>query len=171
MNITTQTRGRKVARMALRYLAGLSLLLLALPGWAGNAALDAGGIPITVYKNPNCGCCSMWINHLAKDGFVAEVHVVDDTRSIRSELGVPNEVVSCHTAVVGDYWVEGHVPAYLITRLLNEHPDDVAGIAAPGMPLGSPGMEHPNASTYQVVTVDKTGNVKVYATVEGQQSR
>lgn len=113
----------------------------------------------------------MWIDQLAKNGFVADVHQVADTRHIRSELGVPNRVVFCHTAVVGDYWVEGHVPANLITRLLNEHPVDVVGMATPGMLPGSPCMEGPNASGYQVVTVDKTGNISVYATVEGQERR
>ena len=92
---------------------------------------------------------------------------VDSTSPVRARLGVPNTMTSCHTAVAGEYWVEGHVPADLVQRLLAEEPDDIAGIAAPGMPIGSPGMEGPNPVTYDIVAYGSDGKSHVYATRQG----
>jgi hypothetical protein len=148
-----------------------ALMVLAVEAlWAGPAP-GASQIPITVYKTPNCGCCTLWAEHMQENGFTVEVTSVSETQTLRAQLGIPDHLASCHTAVVGDYWVEGHVPADLISRLLAENPNDIEGIAAPGMPLGSPGMEAPNASTYQVVTVDARGAVKVYETVHGRREK
>lgn len=131
-----------------------------------SAMADRGSV--TVYKTPNCGCCTLWVEHMREYGFDVDVKSVSETRSLRAHFGIPDSLASCHTAVAGDYWVEGHVPADLVSRLLAEHPDAIRGIAAPGMPLGSPGMEAPNATTYDVVTLDDQGNVEVYETVHGQ---
>lgn len=123
---------------------------------------------ITVYKSPQCGCCSKWVEHLEESGFEVDVRTVNDTASVKQRVGVPSQFTSCHTAVVGDYWIEGHVPADLIQKLLAEHPDDIKGIAVPGMPMGSPGMEAPNPMEYEVLSVDKFGNVAVYAKRMGE---
>lgn len=124
---------------------------------------------MTVYKSPQCGCCDKWVEHLQENGFEVELIMVNDMGSIKQEVGVPRQFTSCHTAVVGDYWVEGHVPADLIQKLLEEHPGDIKGIATPGMPAGSPGMESPNPVKYEVLSVDDKGNVEVYATRTGEQ--
>lgn len=125
---------------------------------------------ITVYKSPQCGCCTKWVEHLEANGIEVDVITVSDTASVKQRVGVPRQFSSCHTAVVGDYWVEGHVPADLIQRLLAEHPDNIKGIAVPGMPLGSPGMEGPNPMEYEILSVDVQGNVAVYAKRMGESS-
>jgi len=113
-------------------------------------------------------CCTLWVEHMREYGFDVDVKSVSETGSLRALFGIPDSLASCHTAVAGDYWVEGHVPADLVSRLLEERPHSISGIAVPGMPLGSPGMEAPNATTYDVVTFDDQGNVEVYETVHGQ---
>ena len=123
--------------------------------------------PVTVYKRPNCTCCTEWVSHLRENGFVVNVRSVDSTTPMQFRLGVPATLQSCHTAEVGDYWIEGHVPADLIARLLDERPTDIEGLAVPGMPMGSPGMEGPNPQTYSVIAVDAEGDDAVYATREG----
>ena len=97
---------------------------------------------ITVYKSPTCGCCSKWITHLEEEGFEVDRRDLMNVTPIKQNLSVPQRLSSCHTAVVDGYVVEGHVPADDIKRLLNERPD-VTGLAVPGMPIGSPGMEVP----------------------------
>lgn len=102
---------------------------------------QASDLPLmTVYKSPTCGCCAKWVDHMREHGF--EVAVVDDQQMgmRKAQLGVPQAMGSCHTATVGDYVIEGHVPAEDVLRLLREKPD-AAGLAVPGMPIGSPGME------------------------------
>jgi hypothetical protein len=98
---------------------------------------------ITVYKSPTCGCCSMWGEHLEANGFTVEAVDVDDINAVKREYGIPEELSSCHTGVVDGYIIEGHVPAEDIVQLLEEQPE-AAGLAVPGMPLGSPGMEVPD---------------------------
>ena len=93
---------------------------------------------------------------------------VRNTQPIQSRLGVPRQLGSCHTAVVGDYWVEVHVPADLIQRLITEKPDNIRGIAIPGMVMGSPGMEGPNPVDYDVVAYDTEGNTIVYGSRQGR---
>jgi hypothetical protein len=150
-------------------MTAVALLLGSLPGRAAEPAEPANGIAIAVYKTPNCGCCGNWVSHLEAAGFEVEVNSVPETASVRQRLGVPEQLASCHTAQVGDYWVEGHVPADLILRLLAEHPENIRGIAAPGMPPGSPGMESPYAlKRYDVVSVGTDGQLRLYARPEGQ---
>ena len=128
------------------------------------SGLAAGGTPMVVYKNPSCGCCTKWAELLDEQGFDTEVRPVHNLDAIKQEAGVPADMASCHTAKVAGYFVEGHVPAADIQRLLKDKPD-IAGLSVPGMPLGSPGMEVPgrNPMRYQVYAIDHQGNAHVYA--------
>lgn len=119
---------------------------------------------MVVYKSPTCGCCVKWGEHMENAGFEVESRDMSDMSSIKEELGVPQVASSCHTAVVGGYIVEGHVPVRYVQQLLKEKPD-ISGIAVPGMPIGSPGMEGPNAKPYEVVTFDGEIITGVYARV------
>ena len=141
---------------------------------AGSLALAAGlvsragatGKPaVMVYKSPTCGCCKLWVTHLERNGYPVKVEDLDNLAPIKKRHGVPEAMASCHTALVDGYVVEGHVPADLIDRLLRERPN-VAGIAVPGMPIGSPGMEVPGqpADRYKILTFDRTGATTVFAT-------
>ena len=114
-----------------------------------------------VYKSPTCGCCADWITHMEKNGFKLEVHDQPDMWPIKKKMGVPSNLQSCHTAMVGGYVIEGHVPADVIARLLKEKPV-IKGLAVPGMPMGSPGMEGPRKDPYDVVTFDKDGKTTIY---------
>ena len=117
---------------------------------------------IVVYKSPTCGCCGKWIEHMEKAGFSVDVENMSDVAPIKRELGVPGRMQSCHTAKVGDYFIEGHVPADLVKRLLADKPD-IKGLTVPGMPMGSPGMEGPRKDPYYVIAVGKEGGYRVYA--------
>lgn len=137
----------------------LVALATAVAWWPQEQQAQAAGI--TVYKNPSCGCCGNWIDHLRDNGFSGATRNVKDLSPIRSEHGVTPELAACHTAIVDGYVVEGHVPADVIQRLLAERPS-VVGIAVPGMPPGSPGMEVGYSQPYNVVTFDENGNTEVY---------
>jgi len=117
---------------------------------------------ITVYKDPGCGCCKSWIEHLIKHGYRVDAKDTPAMTEVKRTLGIPDRLSACHTAVVNGYLIEGHVPAADIARLLKEKPK-VAGLAVPGMPTGSPGMEGGRAQHYQVLSFDKTGKTKVFA--------
>ena len=117
---------------------------------------------IVVYKSPTCGCCGKWVEHMEKAGFSVDVENMSDVAPIKRELGVPGRMQSCHTAKVGDYFVEGHVPADLVKRLLADKPD-IKGLTVPGKPMGSPGMEGPRKDPYDVIAVGKDGGYRVYA--------
>ena len=125
-------------------LAGCAMLALLPAAWADNheAAAETTSVDetITVYKSPTCGCCKQWIKHLEAAGFEVEAVDSDDMNAIKQEYGVPRNMTSCHTARIAGYTIEGHVPAEQILRLLQERPD-ADGLAVPGMPVGSPGME------------------------------
>jgi hypothetical protein len=120
-----------------------------------------------VYKSPTCGCCSKWVDHAREGGFTVKVTELSDDAlaSLKEKHGIPRTAQSCHTGIVGGYVVEGHVPVAEVHRLLKERPA-VAGIAVGGMPIGSPGMEVPGQrpQTYNVVTFDKQGDLKVFST-------
>lgn len=120
---------------------------------------------ITVYKTSSCGCCAMWVEHLKKNGFTVETHDVSASavRDVSKAAGLKDEDTSCHTAKVGNYIVEGHVPAADIQKMLKEKPA-IAGLSAPGMPQGSPGMEQGRSEPYNVVAFTKDGKTTVYAT-------
>jgi len=152
-------------------IVGVALVVGAGVLWSGtNSSFAEEGVDeveIVVYKTPNCGCCHNWIAHLRNHGLKVAANDVATTQPIRTELGVPPAMTSCHTGFVDNYWIEGHVPADLVKRLLEEQPDDIRGIAVPGMPMGSPGMEGPNPVTYDVVAYHTDGTVSVYATRDG----
>jgi hypothetical protein len=117
---------------------------------------------VTVYKTATCGCCSKWVDHLRAQGFDVKALDVDNIASVKATYGVPQELGSCHTALVGGYVVEGHVPGDVVSRMLRERPK-IVGLAVPGMPVGSPGMEVPGRSeSYSILSFDKTGKSAVY---------
>lgn len=118
---------------------------------------------VTVYKTPTCGCCQDWVDHLEQNGFRVTVHDVPSTVPYRAKFGVPTDLGSCHTGVVNGYALEGHVPASDIHRLLAERPK-ARGLAVPGMPIGSPGMEVEGTrrDAYEVVLFADDGSRKVY---------
>lgn len=105
---------------------------------------------MVVHRNPTCGCCHKWVEHLVANGFTVTVNDVPTMRIVKAKLGVPPDLASCHTAEIGGYVVEGHVPAGAIKRLISEKPE-ARGLAVPGMPAGSPGMEGGEPETYDVV--------------------
>lgn len=129
---------------------------------ASNPRVVADATPITVYASPSCTCCHRWVPHLEDHGFLVTVEKVVDVTPIKRKLGVPQALWSCHTAMVATLAVEGHVPADLIQRALRERPR-VAGLAAPGMPRGSPGMEGATKDTYEIVAFTVDGESDVYA--------
>ena len=115
-----------------------------------------------VFKSPSCSCCVKWVRHLESAGFSVTMRDVPDVRPIKRAQGVPSELASCHTGVVDGYVVEGHVPATDVSRLLEERPP-VLGLAVPGMPVGSPGMEGPNPVRYRVIAFDAKGKRETFA--------
>ena len=136
---------------------------LALPTWAlaqAKAPLPA----LQVWKDPNCGCCKDWVTHLQADGFTVQVHDTGNT-AVRRRLGLPERYASCHTGLIGGYVVEGHVNASEIRRLLAEKPRAL-GLAVPGMPVGSPGMDGEvyggRQDPYDVLLVQRDGTAQVY---------
>ena len=137
-------------------LLGLGILPLA---WSLPAR--AARPPVEVYKRATCGCCTAWIAHLQSAGFVVRSTNVDDPGEMRRRHGIADRYASCHTALVGGYAVEGHVPAHDVERLLAERPQAL-GLAVPGMPSGAPGMDADRAP-FDVLLVDRTGSARVYA--------
>lgn len=125
---------------------------------------------MTVYKTEFCGCCLSWVDHLRANDMDVKVVNVNSTAPTRERLGVPHELGSCHTAEIAGYWFEGHVPADLIQKVMSEKPADIRGLAAPGMPAGSPGMEGPNPVKYDIVAHHLDGTTSVYATRQGQET-
>lgn len=158
---------------------GLALAVMAAVLWvAGDrtAAEQAIAAPtavatadgeIVVYKSPTCGCCSGWVDHMREQGYdvaTVDIDAYAELAAKKAEHGVPNDLGSCHTAIVEGYTVEGHVPAAVVAKLLRERPD-IQGIAVPGMPIGSPGMEGPNAQPYDVIAFRQDGSRAVYESV------
>ncbi|MEW6133668.1 MAG: DUF411 domain-containing protein [Pseudomonadota bacterium] len=136
----------------------LAFTLLASAAWSGQTAPV-----IDVYKSPTCGCCSKWIDHLKSNGFTVRSHDTRDVVQHKIRLGVPQGYDSCHTAEVGGYVIEGHVPAKDIKRLLKEKPA-ARGLTVPGMPIGSPGMEQgSHKDVYDVILLGRDGRPQVYS--------
>jgi hypothetical protein len=126
------------------------------------SVLHAQTHEITVFKTPTCGCCGLWVAHLRENGFRVRVNDVESTAEYQKKYGVPNALRSCHTATVNGYTIEGHVPASEIQRLLKERPK-ARGLAVPGMPVGSPGMEvGDRRDAYSVMLFDAEGKATVY---------
>jgi len=132
-------------------------LAVALP-----AASSIASEKLTVYKSPSCGCCSEWAEHMKKAGFDVDIKQVPDVLPYEKKFGVPQHLSSCHVATVGGYVVEGHVPAADVKRLLRERPK-ATGVAVPGMPVGSPGMEQgPSKDRYETLLFDASGRFTVF---------
>jgi hypothetical protein len=153
-------------RNPLRTIAlGAAFIALALTTAAAPTSPPAAPVKkptITVYKDPGCGCCKKWIEHLVRHGYRVDAKDTPEMAEIKRTLGVPDRITACHTAVVNGYLIEGHVPAADIDRLLAQKPT-IAGLAVPGMPMGSPGMEGGASQHYQVLAFDKTGKTTVFA--------
>ncbi|WP_458760882.1 DUF411 domain-containing protein [Afipia sp. TerB] len=135
---------------------------------APTATLATQTVVIRVHKDPNCGCCSGWVRHLEAAGFSVMVREETNLQDIRKKLGVPDDLIACHTAEAGGYVLEGHVPAAAIQRLLEERPV-ATGVAVPGMPVGSPGMEGGTPERYSVVLFGPDGR-RDYMEFEGARS-
>ncbi|MGI9627826.1 MAG: DUF411 domain-containing protein [Longimicrobiales bacterium] len=145
-----------------------AILVAAAGGFLFLGSSDGSGATlesIHVYKSPTCGCCVKWVEHLEDEGFDVTVEDVDDINAVKQQHGVPQDLSSCHTAIIGDYVIEGHVPASTISDLLAEAPD-IHGLATPGMPIGSPGMEGPNPQPYDVMAFDAAGNRGVFERIQ-----
>jgi len=160
MDDTQMTRRAWIARAATATLSGAVLLALRPSVIAGESA----PIAITVYKDPSCGCCTKWVSHLQANGFAPDVHDRPDVEALKAGLGIPAALRSCHTAVIGKYVIEGHVPAADVKRLLAEKPAGTVGLAVPGMPAGSPGMEMgARRDRYDVIAFSNTGSTRIFA--------
>lgn len=148
--------------------AGVATAAIGGVWWMQSASPEAPAAPqgqplaMTVYSSPSCGCCHRWVEHLERNGFVVTVESAPDVTPHKKRLGIPERLWSCHTGLVEGYAVEGHVPADLVRRLVTERAA-VAGIAVPGMPNGSPGMEGGAKDAYDVLTFDRAGATQVYA--------
>ena len=149
--------------MAPHALAAAVIAALVLASSSASSAQRPAPV-VQVYKSPTCGCCANWVKHLQQHGFKTQVTEMENVADIKTKHKVPARAQSCHTAVVDGYVIEGHVPAADVQRLLKDRPA-VIGLAVPGMPIGSPGMEVPNVKpqAYDVVTFDKQGQLKVFA--------
>jgi len=140
----------------------------AAPAAAAPAAAAPSGAPsadaplVVVYKDPNCGCCNKWVDHMRQNGFRVEAHDTSSVDGIKDAAHVPAAARSCHIGLVNGYAIEGHVPAETVRRLLRERPAGVAGLAVPGMVTGSPGMEGPNPQRYDVIAFTRDGQTSVY---------
>ena len=133
------------------------------------ATIHAQTREITVFKTATCSCCAVWVTHLQQNGFTVKVTEVDSTAEYQKKYGVTNALRSCHTATVGGYTIEGHVPASEIEQLLKEKPN-AKGLAVPGMPIGSPGMEvGTRRDAYAVLLFDGAGKTTVYRQYSARQ--
>ena len=141
--------------MTSRRVFGLGFMVLATTGWRATAQ----PLLVEVWRDPHCSCCEGWVEHLRTEGFAVQDRVVPSVAPMRRVLGTPAGLLSCHAGRVVGFALEGHVPAQAIRRLLVERPANVAGLAVPGMPVGTPGMEVPGREpeTYDVIAWSRGG--------------
>lgn len=151
-------------RKAVRNTSARQLLVaaMAMMSLIGSMPAQAAGETVEVFKSPSCGCCGKWVEHMRQAGFKMKVTEVKDVIAQRERLRMPTSVASCHTAQVGKYVLEGHIPAEDIKRLLAEKPTAL-GLAVPSMPPGSPGMEGPQSIPYNSLLVKADGSTSVFA--------
>jgi hypothetical protein len=149
----------------------VTLLVLANPVHASSVSTTPvttdESVQLTVYKSPNCGCCEEWISHLQSHGMKSSIYHPDDLNAIKERYRISPQYQSCHTAISPDGYVfEGHSPAPIITRFLTEKPEGAIGLAVPGMPVGSPGMEMGERFTpYDVLLLKSDGSSEVYVRI------
>ena len=152
--------GRRSVMIGLGGLAAAAAGAMAFPGFFGFGTAKAG--EVVVYKSPSCGCCGKWAQHLRQNGFEVPINNIDNIGPIREQAGIPYDLEACHTAFIDGYAVEGHVPAENIHKMLADRPK-IKGIAVPGMPASSPGMDSPDHEPYTVYSFDADGKKEVYA--------
>lgn len=130
-------------------------------------------IELDVYKSPTCGCCGKWIDHIKDEGILAKPHNTNNLAKLKDEKHVPKNFRSCHTAVSKDgYIFEGHIPANIVKKFLEEKPSNSIGLVVPGMPVGSPGMAYQNKfAPYNVLSINKDGSVSQYAKVNTEKEQ
>ena len=171
--MSTHTEHRTIAaapqrRLRLTWIGGtiglVAVLGIVVAVFVGRSAEAARQSVIEVYKDPACGCCSLWVEHLREHGFEVNTTDTRDLSALKTRSGVPRQMQSCHTALVDGYVVEGHVPAEDVRRLLTDRPT-IAGLAVPGMPIESPGMEVAGMAPqpYDVMAFDTDGGAFVFA--------
>ena len=148
--------------MKARYTAMVAPVLVVLAAWRGDPVPSSAPV-LHVVKSPTCGCCQAWIDYMKGQGFTVTVEHREEFTQLKRQNGVTAELQSCHTGFVEGLVVEGHVPADLVKKLLRDKPDGVKGVALPGMPRGSPGMEAPVHDRYTVYTFDASGRKTAYA--------
>ena len=142
----------------------IGVLALAGPAAIWRTSLRAqGAVPLTVYKDPGCGCCEKWVEHMKANGFAPTVTNTSDLTAINTRYKVPKAMESCHTAIVGSYVIEGHVPASDVKRLLAEKTPNIVGLSIPGMPQSAPGMDMTPFQPYTVLTFDAKGTTTTFA--------
>jgi hypothetical protein len=165
MNLDT---GRFLNRYGVGGIALIGLVAFGVTGLTGSGGVESSGVlqgvDATVYKSPNCGCCGAWAQYAERQGMNVEVKEVRNLNQIKGEHGVPSSLESCHTTVLSDYVVEGHIPAEGIEKLLEEEPD-VQGIGLPGMPQGSPGMPGPKQGEWEISSFTENGGTSEFMTV------
>lgn len=142
-------------------IATLSVLSIGLIYFFQSTNTNANDSEIVVYQSKSCGCCKKWVSHLKNNGFNVRSEFMDDVTDVKLKMNLPMKLASCHTAVVNGYIVEGHVPANAIKKLISEKPS-IKGIAVPGMPMGSPGMEGGYSEAYDVIAFGSDGDEKVF---------
>ena len=127
----------------------------------------SGKVTLDVYKTPSCGCCGDWVAHINDNGFAAKIHNQNSLEKIKNQYKIPAAMQSCHTGISAQgYFFEGHIPAKFVTQFLNNPPQDAVGLAVPGMPVGSPGMEiEDQFDPYSILLIKKDGGTEVYATI------
>lgn len=140
----------------------LSLNVLLIASLLGTSAAMAQAAVVEVFKSPTCGCCGKWVEHMKANGFKVVTHEMNDVTPYKQRLGVPVGMGSCHTAEVGGYLVEGHVPADDVKRLLAEKPK-AKGLVSPGMPQSAPGMDMPGKQPYEILLVRQDGSTSSFA--------
>lgn len=134
----------------------------ALMAWPDRDATASSEGVLTVYMSPRCDCCTDWVDYMEEEGFETERVMENDLNPIKMEADLTPELASCHTAFIGDYVIEGHVPADDVRRLLDTQPDNIRGLSVPAMPHGTPGMETGRVDPYNVIAYDEEGNWGVY---------
>lgn len=149
---------RSILRMGLAATLGMPLIMA-----SSRTAFSARAGRGIVHRDPSCGCCEAWIAHMRENGFDLEIREAADLMAEKARLGVPAPLQSCHTAEIGGYVIEGHVPAKDVRRLLEEKPQGL-GLSVPGMPVGAPGMEMGDQiDPYRVFLWDNSGQARVFA--------